>query len=223
MNRHIILILSALLLFYGSTALARDTVHQFSIAEVMEKPENINKLSGVSFYFGDQGHPSVKQNYGVFNTNKKTNAFKKSDIVACEWVMMSALLQLHKRAQGMGADAVINIKSNYKNNKVSSTTKYNCGAGNIMAGVALVGEVVKLNYKGGNTITATRQAGDSGIKEVQERLTELGYSPGTADGIMGSRTAAALGLFQDSQGLPVTGTVNQQTLEALRNATPDQQ
>lgn len=238
MNKYIILVLSALFLSYGTATLARDSVHQFSIAEVMEKPDNISKLAGVSFYFGDQNHPSFKQNYGEFRTNKKTNAFNKSDVEACQWVMMSALLQLHAQAREMGADAVINIKSNYKNNKVSSETDYTCGAGNVVAGVALVGEIVKLdsgtNYHvttttNSHVTSANRQVVDSGnpadssgIREAQKRLTELGYSPGPADGIMGSRTSAALGIFQDSQGLPVTGTVNEQTLEALRNTASDQ-
>jgi len=58
--------------------------------------------------------------------------------------MMSALLQLHQRAQSMGANAVINIKSNYKNREVSSETDYTCGAGATIAGVALIGTIVEL-------------------------------------------------------------------------------
>jgi hypothetical protein len=144
MNQIIILILAVSLLFAGSDALARDTLHQYGIADVMEKPENANRLEGVSFYFGEQDHPPIKKNLGEFNTNKKTNAFGKSDLKACQWVMMSALLQLHKRAQSLGADAVINIKSNYKNREVSSETNYTCGAGTTVAGVALIGTVVVL-------------------------------------------------------------------------------
>ena len=43
-----------------------------------------------------------------------------------------------------GGNAVINIKSNYKNNTTESDTTFKCGAGNIMAGVALIGTVVRL-------------------------------------------------------------------------------
>jgi hypothetical protein len=131
-------------LFAGSDALARDTVHEYSITDVMEKPENASRLKGVSFYFGEQSHPRIKENHGEFSTNKKTNAFGKSDLKACRWVMMSALLQLHQRAQSMGANAVVDIKSNYKNREVSSETNYTCGAGNTIAGVALIGTVVLL-------------------------------------------------------------------------------
>ena len=144
MNKYTIFIFAILLLFAGSVAQARDTRHQFNIADVVDKPQNASQLEGVSFYFGDQEHPSVKNDFGEFRTNKKTNAFNKSDAEACQWVMMSALLQLHKRARDLGADAVINIKSNYKNNVVSSDTQYTCGAGMTVAGVALIGTLVKL-------------------------------------------------------------------------------
>jgi hypothetical protein len=145
MNKCLILIFAALFLFAGPNVLARDTRHQYSIADVMKKPENTSQLEGVSFYFGDQGHPSIKNNHGEFRTNKKTNAFNKSDLNACQWVMMSALLQLHKRAQSLGANAVINIKSNYKNQVVSSETDFTCGAGATVAGVALIGTIVELD------------------------------------------------------------------------------
>jgi uncharacterized protein YbjQ (UPF0145 family) len=98
----------------------------------------------VSFYFGNQPHPEIIKNLGEDRTNKKTNAFNKSDKEACEWVMLSALLQLKERAQSLGANAVVNIRSNYKNNETSSDTEYTCGAGAIMAGVALIGTFVTL-------------------------------------------------------------------------------
>jgi len=131
-------------LFAGPDAWARNTIHQYSIADVMENPEYASRLEGVSFYFGDQEHPPITTNHGEFRTNKKTNAFNKTDLYACQWVMLSALLQLHKRAISMGANAVVNIRSNYKDNEVSSETDYTCGAGATVAGVALIGTVVVL-------------------------------------------------------------------------------
>lgn len=123
-------------------AFARDTLHQLPIADVLENPEYAAQLEGVKFYFGDQAHPNVTREFGSDRTNKKTNAFNKSDEKACQWVMFSALLQLKQRANDLGANAVINIKSNYRNNLTSSETEYVCGAGAIMSGVALVGDFV---------------------------------------------------------------------------------
>lgn len=53
------------------------------------------------------------------------------------------MLSLQARALREGGDAVI-IHSYYKGNTFISSTEYECGAGAILAGVALVGEVIKL-------------------------------------------------------------------------------
>ena len=53
-----------------------------------------------------------------------------------------ARLTLHQRALTLGANAVINIRSNYKNNMTKSDTEYTCGAGKFVAGVALIGDFV---------------------------------------------------------------------------------
>lgn len=141
--RSVMVSMSILMAVTASTpAFARDTLHHFPIADVLEDPENAAQLEGVDFYFGDQPHPDVTREFGSDRTNKKTNAFNKSDEEACQWVMLSALLQLKQRANELGANAVINIRSNYRNNLTSSETEYVCGAGAIMSGVALVGDFV---------------------------------------------------------------------------------
>lgn len=52
--------------------------------------------------------------------------------------------------------------------------------------------------------------------EVQERLAALGHDIGEADGIIGSRTRAAIRAFQASAGLPVDGRAGRKVLNALR-------
>jgi len=136
------LLLIIVLSLLSTPALARDTLHNLPVADVLNDPSNASKLEGVKFYFGDQPHPEVAQSFGTDRTNKKTNAFGKSDVEACKWVMLSALVQLHQRAIELGANAVINIKSNYKNHETSSATEYVCGAGAFMSGVAFIGEFV---------------------------------------------------------------------------------
>jgi hypothetical protein len=98
----------------------------------------------IRFYFGKQKHAKVKRKFGNFSTSKKTNAFNKSDIKACQWVLLSGLLALQDRALREGGNAVINIESNYKHQVVSSTTEFECHVGAIMAGAALKGDVVTL-------------------------------------------------------------------------------
>jgi uncharacterized protein YbjQ (UPF0145 family) len=98
----------------------------------------------VGLYFAGQHHPSVAKSYGEFATNKKTNAFGKSDEKACQHVFLSAVIELQERARKEGGNAVINIKSNYRNEERASATEYTCGAGAVIAGVALKGDVVTL-------------------------------------------------------------------------------
>lgn len=135
----------AALLLASSSAYARDTHHTFPLQDVLETESAKAKLNGIAFYFGNQAHPAVEKNFGEVSTNKKTNALNKSDKEACEWVLLSALIALKERAEREGGNAVIDIKSNYKNDEFSSDKEYTCGAGAVMAGVALKGKVVKLS------------------------------------------------------------------------------
>ena len=55
------------------------------------------------------------------------------------------------------------------------------------------------------------------VKEVQEYLIELDYLDGSADGVFGSGTESAVKAFQSACGLDVTGVVDEETYDALRN------
>lgn len=126
-------------------AFGRDEHHLYSIKEALSIPTADAKLDkGIHLYFGNQPHPDAAKTLGEWRTNKKTNAFNKSDKEACEWTFLSAVLELQERARKEGGDAVVNIKSNYKDKEHSSNSEYECGAGALMAGVALKGTVVKL-------------------------------------------------------------------------------
>lgn len=63
----------------------------------------------------------------------------------------------------------------------------------------------------------TSGPGDSGdhVMALQERLAELGFSPGTPDGSFGRRTAEAIIAFQELIGLNETGRADARTLGAL--------
>ena len=58
-------------------------------------------------------------------------------------------------------------------------------------------------------------APDLQVEAVQRRLAELGYEPGAADGVMGPRTRSAIRALQSDRGLPVSGSIDAKTLEAL--------
>ena len=133
------------LLLICSHASARDTKLMLPIDEAFDSADYENKLGDeVKFYFGAQQHPAVEKRIAEYTTNKKTNNFHKVDKESCEWALLSALITFKERAQAEGGNAVVNIRSFYKKNEVSSDTEFECHAGKLMAGVALKGEVVKL-------------------------------------------------------------------------------
>ncbi|MGI9283854.1 MAG: excinuclease [Pseudomonadales bacterium] len=142
--KHSFTLLVALLLIC-SHASARDTKHMYPISEAFDSPDYDEKLGDdVKFFFGTQAHPGIAKSFGEYVSNKKTKAFRKSDKVACEWALLSALITFKERALAEGGNAVVNIRSYYKKIEVSSETEFECHAGAIMAGVALKGEVVRL-------------------------------------------------------------------------------
>ncbi len=51
---------------------------------------------------------------------------------------------------------------------------------------------------------------------LQQRLTRLGYDPGSTDGVFGPKTAAAIAGFQASKGLKATGVASPDLLGLLR-------
>jgi hypothetical protein len=138
------LALAAALLMVAATASARDDVGTYPLADVLGNPEYAKRLDGVKFFFGDQAHPAIEKSFGEFMSNKKTNAFNKSDKEACEWAFLSALLSFHQRALSSGGNAVVNITGYYKKQPFNSQTEFQCGAGATIAGVTLKGTVVKL-------------------------------------------------------------------------------
>ncbi len=140
------IVLSSILMALSSQAYSRDTTVMISIEEAFASADYQEKLDpNIKFYFGDQAHPSIAKSLGNYTTNKKTNAFNKSDEDACKWVILSGLISLQDRVIKEGGDAVINVVSYYKQNTMKSETEIECHAGALMAGAALNGDVVKLS------------------------------------------------------------------------------
>lgn len=133
------------LAFFSTSSFARDDIGSYSIENALSSEAAKAKLgTDIKFYFGEQKHPKIIKEFGEFKTNKKTNAFNKSDEEACDWVFLSAMIALKERAVKEGGNAIVDIKSNYKSNLTSSENTFQCGAGTMIAGVALTGKVVKL-------------------------------------------------------------------------------
>ena len=145
MKRHLmsVTLAASFTMLSAAPAFARDTVENYPIEPALHsEPGKVS--DDIALYFAGQRHPAVAKKIGEFATNKKTNAFGKSDEAACQHVFLSAVIELQDRARKEGGNAVINIKSNYKNEVRESATEFTCGAGAVIAGVALKGDVVTL-------------------------------------------------------------------------------
>jgi lipoprotein-anchoring transpeptidase ErfK/SrfK len=90
----------------------------------------------------------------------------------------------------------------------------------VFVGTMLTGAVLALGAsgavgQGAPQTKAERPALSRDILHVQVILDHLGFSPGILDGREGQSLTAALEGFQISRQLPVTGKIDQRTLEAL--------
>jgi uncharacterized protein YbjQ (UPF0145 family) len=135
----------AALLAVSFSASAADTMVKLPIAGAMAANDAQKRLGdSVKFYFADQPTPKVLNVITSDKTSQRTNGFGKSAEKACNWVFLSAMLQLQKRAHDVGANAVVNIVSNFNDKEMASQTEFECADGAIMAGVALKADFVKI-------------------------------------------------------------------------------
>ena len=139
MNRVSVLALVAVL-GLAAPAQARDSRLHLDFRAAVEAGLAEGTLDGtVSFHLAGAPTPAITRRHGAAQSNRKTNALNKSDEEACRWVLMSVLVAMQEQARARGANAVVDITSNYKKQEFRSATEYECAAGNIMAGVALKG------------------------------------------------------------------------------------
>jgi membrane-bound lytic murein transglycosylase B len=78
------------------------------------------------------------------------------------------------------------------------------------------------SYKGAGKVSAAWPLADTPLSrservELQQRLAERGYTPGTADGIIGANTRRAIRAFQQSLGWPADGYPTPALLARLRS------
>ncbi len=139
-----LLVLGSTLLFVSHVFAADDLV-TLNFKQAVQKGYDEGILDrNIRYYLQGQAHPEVIKNHGEFKSNKKTNGVGKSAEKSCNWVLLSVLKTYQKRAQNLGANAVINIKSNYKSREFIDDENYQCGNGFLMSGVALKGDVVEI-------------------------------------------------------------------------------
>jgi peptidoglycan hydrolase-like protein with peptidoglycan-binding domain len=67
----------------------------------------------------------------------------------------------------------------------------------------------------GEEAAASEVDADPRLMKIQKALSELGYGPLKADGLMGANTTAAIRRFEFDRGLPLTGEPGRKVVERL--------
>jgi uncharacterized protein YbjQ (UPF0145 family) len=139
------LAIPVLLVATPAAAQRQDAVNVFPVAPAVSRPEFTSQTNGIRFYFAGERHPGiVRRVQNNATTSQRARKSGRPADEACQWAMMNALLRLRDAAQNSGANAVINIRSNWDNREWSNGTEYECAIGRLMAGVALKGDIVTL-------------------------------------------------------------------------------
>lgn len=135
-------------------AQARDERMLFDIRAALASPEGQDRFDDtVQFFWGDQPYPQPLQTFGIHTTERKRFAPTRTDQGACDHAFIAALAALRDHAKAAGANAVVDIKSIYRNREFRSDTQYECRAGYIVTGVSLEGRLVKLPAPGPTAVT----------------------------------------------------------------------
>jgi uncharacterized protein YbjQ (UPF0145 family) len=132
-----------------TTAPAVDVKRKLPIQSALNLEPVKRKIAGdVAFFWGDQPHPPAEKTFGTFKSSQRTKMDSGKDAdTACALAMAQALVSLRDHAEVEGANAVVNIVSNLKDERESSTTEYSCMVGAMMVNVALKGTVVTFKKK----------------------------------------------------------------------------
>ena len=75
--------------------------------------------------------------------------------------------------------------------------------------------ILSIIFVTGISLTGIAETSGPAVYQVQKKLKELGYDPGSPDGIWGKKTTSAIRRFQLDNGLPVTGKLDEQTRAKL--------
>jgi len=134
------------------TAQARNDMLLPPIKDVLKMGRTRGIIENMNLYFGDQSpERSIKERMGnVVVTGKadpyiyhSTRTERRDDEPTCREAMQKAIKAMVDQARERGGDGIVQIVSNYNNVERSSTTEYECHAGNMRAVVELKGVVVK--------------------------------------------------------------------------------
>lgn len=138
---------------FAPAAQARDERMLLDIAAALATPVGRDRFDDtVTFLWADQAYPPPEKTFDITTTEHRAFAPTRTDDEACQVAFIEALAALRDHAKALGANAVVNIKSIYKNREFRSETQFECRAGWTVNTVSLEGRVVKLPDHGISTL-----------------------------------------------------------------------
>lgn len=124
---------------------ARDEQRLFDLATVLSSPEGRDRFDDtVQFFWAGQDAPATAQAFSVQTSQRKTFAPTRTAREACDQSFIEALAALRDAAKKAGGNAVVSIKSLYKNREFRSPVEYECRMTYFAASVTLEGKLVRL-------------------------------------------------------------------------------
>lgn len=133
-------------LLSAHSVLAADQILMMPISPALSSVEGRGKIDGdVKFFFGKNKPARITHQYGNFIVNNKAHLLGRSTADACNLVFLNALEDLQKRARAVGANAVSNVVSFFRRRETSSDDSFECNVGAVVAGVALKGDLAKVD------------------------------------------------------------------------------
>ncbi|WP_458762712.1 excinuclease ATPase [Cupriavidus basilensis] len=154
MKRWVRFSLMAGALLAGGSAQAADQLLSMPIDKALATPgakervdPSIRLLFGFNKLPGAQDGQSFKtvkrMRRPIDNSNSTGGPPPPPDDALCATLFVQAVQELQQRATKEGGSAVVNIRSNWKDDETASDSTYVCAKGSAYLGVALKGVVVK--------------------------------------------------------------------------------
>ncbi|TCW86990.1 signal peptidase [Burkholderia sp. SRS-46] len=103
--------------------------------------------TGVTLYFGSQAHPAVKTAFGERSESVRVKRATEAEQPTCELALGEALGHLRDYAKRRGANAVVDVKTRFHDNRSDSPTSYTCGVSGSAGAIAVSGNVVLLDVQ----------------------------------------------------------------------------
>jgi uncharacterized protein YbjQ (UPF0145 family) len=131
----------------SAPAEARNVVYTLAMDEVLRMPAAERELDGsVRFYLSGQEHMPAVIWHGEDVVRGNIRGAGEQEIESCKRAALKALVQYQEKARKLGANAIIDMVSYFKEQPYISRSAYECHAGSSTVVVVFKGSYVKLPY-----------------------------------------------------------------------------